>query len=299
MRPVKYTLAVLSALAALLLAWGLIEPYFIATEEREAEVPGLPAAWEGERVGLISDWQVGMWLDNTSTMRRSVDLLVEERPAAVLIAGDFVYGASDEPDEDIAKVEEFLRPLSEAGIPTYAVLGNHDYRMAWPDSSPNPRSAKRVSAALEGSGVRVLKNESVELPPPRGDSGGEPLHLVGIDARWPEKDRPQRALSQLPDGAPRLAMMHNPYSFPMFPADSAPLAMAGHTHGGQISIPFTPDWSYLAVLEEGETAVAGWVDDIGEPGNRLYVSRGIGFGLAPIRINCPPEVTLFTLHSSG
>jgi predicted MPP superfamily phosphohydrolase len=299
MRAVKYALAALGALAALLLAWGLVEPYFIVTEEEEAEIPGLPAAWEGERIGLISDWQIGMWLDNTYTVRRSVELMVEERPAAVLIAGDFVYGASDEPDEDLAKVEEFVRPLSEAGIPTYAVLGNHDYRMAWSDSPPNPGAAETMRATLEEAGVRVLKNESVELPSPRGGSGVEPLNLVGVGARWPDEDRPHRAFSGFSDDAPRLAMMHNPYSFSQFPAYSAPLAVAGHTHGGQVGIPFTPEWSYLASLKEGEAAVAGWIDDLGEQGNRLYVSRGIGFGLVPIRINRPPEATLFTLRSSG
>lgn len=81
MRALKYALAATGVLAALALAWGLAEPYFLAPEREEAEIPGLPAAWEGKRVGLISDWQIGMWLDNTPTMRRSVDRLVEERPA--------------------------------------------------------------------------------------------------------------------------------------------------------------------------------------------------------------------------
>lgn len=101
---------------------------------------------------MISDWQIGMWLDNTQAMRRSVKLLVEERPAAVLIAGDFVYGPSGD-EEDIAKVKEFVHPLTQAGIPTYAVLGNHDYRMAWPDVEPNFRAAERVCEALELAGI--------------------------------------------------------------------------------------------------------------------------------------------------
>ncbi len=173
----------------------MIEPYFIDTEEHVAEVPGLPAAWEGKRVGVISGWQIGMWLDNTPTMRRSVDLLVEERPAAVLIAGGFVYGPSDDEDEDLRKVGEFARPLTEAGIPTYAVLGNHDYRMAWPDVPPNPEAADRVRATLEAEGVGVLKNEAVALePPPNNDrsattAGDESLHRVGIGVRWPDEER--------------------------------------------------------------------------------------------------------------
>lgn len=79
----------------------MIEPYFIDTEEHNAEILDLPDAWDGKRVGVISDWQIGMWLDNTPTMRRSVELLVDERLELVLITGDFVYGRSDEQDEEI------------------------------------------------------------------------------------------------------------------------------------------------------------------------------------------------------
>lgn len=302
-RVAKY--AVLSTLGAvlLLLSWGLIEPYFIDTEEQTAEIPGLPASWEGQRIGVIADWQIGMWMDNTRTMRRSVELLVEERPAAVLIAGDFVYGPSDEEDDDIRKVQEFVRPLTEAGIPTYAVLGNHDYRMAYRDSEPNPRAAERVREALESEGVRVLKNEAVALEPPetpmgreRAAGGDEPLRLVGIGARWPNEDRPELALARVPDGAPRFVMMHNPNSFGAFPAGTAPVAVAGHTHGGQVRIPFLPEWSWLKIVEDDEIHVDGWIEGFGEPGNQLYVNRGIGFSVAPIRINCRPEVTLFTLR---
>jgi predicted MPP superfamily phosphohydrolase len=222
--------------------------------------------------------------------------LVEERPEAVLIAGDFVYGPSDDQDEDIRKVREFVRPLTEAGIPTYAVLGNHDYRMSYPYSEPKPQAAERVREALEASGVRVLKNEAVALEAPEETAGNEPLYLVGVGARWPNEDRPEVALSQVPDEAPRLVMMHNPSSFGAFPAESAPLAVAGHTHGGQVSLPGTPEWSYLVYVETDEVHVDGWIEGYGEPDNQLYVNRGIGFSVAPVRIAAMPEVTLFTLR---
>lgn len=149
-------------------------------------------------------------------MCRSVELLVEERPEVVLIAGDFVYGPSDDEDEDIRKVKEFVRPLTEAGLPTYAVLGNHDYRIAWPDVPPNPAAADRVRAALEVEGVGVLKNEAVALEPLPDDdqssttAGDESLHLIGIGVRWPNEDRPDTALSEVPNGAPRFVIIQVP-----------------------------------------------------------------------------------------
>lgn len=303
MKVIKLFLLGVLALLVTLIAWGLIEPYFLDTEEQVAEIPGLPAAWEGARVGVAADWQIGMWLDNTSTVRRSVDRLVEERPAAVLLTGDFVYGPSKEWDEDLRKVRRFARPLAEAGIPTYAVLGNHDYRMSWPDSDPNLRAAGRVRATLRAAGVRVLKNEAVPLEgpsdkPAESAARGGRLYLVGIGAHWPEEDRPKKALSGVPDGAPRLVMMHHPDSFALLPARSAPLAVAGHTHGGQVSLPGTPAWTWMTYAKKDKVHADGWIEGYGKSSNRLYVNRGIGFSVAPLRVSSRPEVTLFTLRGA-
>lgn len=69
--------------------------------------------------------------------------------------------------------------------------------------------------------------------------------------------------------------MHNPDTFPQLPAGSAPVAVAGHTHGGQIRVPFLPEWSYLSLVQEGEVHVDGWVaEEYGEAGNELYVIAG-------------------------
>ena len=92
--------------------------------------------------------------------------------------------------------------------------------------------------------------------------------------------------------------MHNPDSFEPLPSGTAPLAMAGHTHGGQVRLPFLPEWSWMTFAKEDEVHADGWIDGYGQPGNRLYVNRGIGFSIIPIRINCPPEITLFTLRLS-
>ncbi|HAA29437.1 MAG TPA: metallophosphoesterase [Cyanobacteria bacterium UBA8553] len=305
MKKIKYTLLGLLGIFGLLLFWGLLEPYLIDTEEEVAEIPGLPAAWEGKRVALIADWQIGMWLDNTSTIRRIVEQLIEERPAIVLIAGDFIYDPDKDPSEEINKAVEIVRSLPQAGIPTYAVLGNHDYGMKNKHAPPNEQLARQLHDALEAVGVQVLQNESVALTPSGNRNqttakmgGNAPLYLVGIGAHWPDRDQPKVALAPVPEGTPRLVMMHNPNSFEALPPNTAPLAVAGHTHGGQIRLPFTPEWSWLIFMREDEVHADGWIKGYGQPGNRLYVNRGIGFSIIPIRLNCPPEITLFTLRSS-
>ncbi len=301
MKLLKYLIAGVVGLVVLLVAWGLIEPYLLDIDEQRAEIPGLPPVWEGRRIGLIADWQIGMWMDNTDTVEESISRLIALRPALVLIAGDFVYGESHAEKEDIAKAKIFVRPLTEAGIPVYAVLGNHDYRMNKPHEEPNFEAAELLRQALESVGVHVLQNEAVALAHPgNGKPETEPadsevLYLTGVGARWPDQDHPQKALAQLPAQSARITMMHNPNTFPEFPPDSAPFAVAGHTHGGQIRIPFTESWSWMAIVKKDEVHVDGWIHEFGKPGNHLYVNRGIGFSRIPIRINCPPEITLFTL----
>lgn len=242
----------LACVLLLLLAYGvLVEPRLIEVKEETAITPGLPNEWDGQRVALIADLQIGMWWGNEETDRRIVDRIIKEKPALVLIAGDFVYKPTDEDEPSEVEREDthafqkevdgaaaIVRPLTAAGLPVYAVLGNHDYGMNHPDSIKNERLAAAVRQKLESIGVRVLENAALPLSLPN-DTNGKTLYLAGIGSRYARNDHPNRALAEIPGGAPRLAVMHNPDSFAAFPANTAPLALAGHTHGGQIRVPFT------------------------------------------------------------
>lgn len=289
----KYSTLGLLGILSILVVWGLLEPKFIDVEEETAIIPNLPPAWEGQRIGQVSDFQVGMWFDNTGTMRDSIKKLVEEKPAAVLITGDFVYHSLPDASEELSKVTEAIQPLIKANIPTYAVLGNHDYS----HKPALPELGKQVKDALEKIGVKVLKNQAVKIELPVIQESNQPLYLVGIGAYIAKNSDVNKALAELPNNSPRVVMMHNPASFAAFPPQTAPLAVAGHTHGGQIRLPFTPKWSYLSLIKGEEVYGDAWIKNYGEEGNNLYVNRGIGFSDVPIRINCAPEVTLFTLRS--
>ncbi|TDX27570.1 hypothetical protein DFO67_1132 [Modicisalibacter xianhensis] len=310
---IKYSLLLLVILVIALLVWGtFVAPYQIDYKEEQAEIPHLPSAWKDREIALIADFQVGMWLSNTETVKDIAERLAQRQPSAVLIAGDFIYHPiGDESREEIREELEkddvreviqelrhalsLLAPLTEAGIPVYAVLGNHDYAMKEPDDTRLEWLAQQVETTLEDVGIKVLVNESLPLPAPV-NTDGDPLYLVGIGSHYANNDAPQQALSQLPGDAARLVFMHNPDSFARFPEGSAPLAMAGHTHGGQIRLPWTSDWSWMAMLAKNDVHADGWVENYGKPGNRLYVNRGIGFSVIPVRLNAAPEVTLFTLQ---
>ena len=286
----------LLALVGVLLLWGLVEPYSIDEEHESVTIPNLPAEWEGRRIAVLADFQIGMWWANTGTIYRMVRRLVAEPPTAVLIAGDFVYKADDELEEVSARVAELLAPLTRAGIPTYAVLGNHDYSLDYPDDPINPRVAAAVEETLTAIGVRVLLNEAVPLVPGTGGSAGQALYLVGIGDEWAGEAHAERAMSRVPTGAARVVFMHNPRTFLALPAGSAPLAIAAHTHGGQVAVPFMRHWSWMSWVKGELVEPHGWAAASEEPpGNRLYVNVGVGFSDVPIRINAAPELTTFTL----
>ncbi len=305
-----------ACVVTLLLVWGIgIEPRWLEIKEETAELPNLPQSWEGKRIALFADLQVGMWLDNTDAVRSAVEHVIAARPAAALIAGDFVYNPTDdekgetereeflEVDEEIIEAVALIRPLVEAGIPTYAVLGNHDYGMMTREYVKNDYLARRLSEQLSTAGVRLLDNVAAQIASPSsGDSTNgnqnpsEALYVVGIGDKWAHNDRVGVALAQVPDDAARIALMHNPDSFSDFPPHAAPLALAGHTHGGQLRLPFLPDWSWMSLVQENAVYADGWITDFGFAGNHLYVNRGIGFSNFPVRINCRPELTFFTLR---
>ena len=296
MTVLKWIGGALLAVVVFLIVWGsLIEPRFLLDiQSHEAEVPNLPPAWEGHTVALLADLQVGMWMDNTGMVKEAVEEALEANSALVLIAGDFVY----KPDSAVVqKAVALLRPLLEAKVPVVAVLGNHDYSMMKEKSRGREAMARYLTSELAAAGVHVLENEAFSVARP---GSRETLYVAGIGSVWAKRSRPAAALADVPDGAPRVVLMHNPVAYRELPADAAPLALAAHTHGGQIRIPLTPSASWLSIARPREVIADGWAaKSVGAAGNRLYVNRGIGFSLVPLRIFCRPELTLFTLHGTG
>ena len=316
----RIAVALAVTLTALLIYGVAIEPRLILDEERqEVTIPGLPEAWNGAQIAVLSDLQVGMWLANTAMAERAVQRVVAARPAAVLLAGDFVYSESPAVPEQVDTVLDLLAPLLETTVPVVAVLGNHDYDIG---------AADELTAALTRRGVTVLRNEAVELAPPddggdlpedegaapdpsgsaatqdrtnvAGRPPGRQLYVVRVGPPRPGRADPRRALAGAPDDAPRVVLMHNPSTFPSLPSGSAPLAVAGHTHCGQIALPGLPAWSWIALRAEERVVTDGFAPaSYGEPGNRLFVTCGIGFSLVPIRIAAPPQVVLFELVAAS
>lgn len=270
----------------ILLGWAFAEPRLLLdVQETEATLPDLPDTWVGEEIAVLADFQIGMWMDNYDMVERAVAEAIRRRPKVALIAGDFVY----HPDSSkIRKAVRLVRPLADAETPVFAVLGNHDYALSSETDSVRTDLAGFLTDQLEAVGITVLENESVQL---------DGVYIVGIGSAWADRSRPQEALERVPEGAPRIVFMHNPIAYRDLPANSAPLSVAAHTHGGQLRVPFTPSESWLHIARPREVIADGWAaDSMGAAGNRVYVNRGIGFSIVPLRFRCTPELTMITLR---
>jgi predicted MPP superfamily phosphohydrolase len=296
----------LKVLAAVLFYGAAIEPRFVDRLDERGAVPNLPASWEHKQVAVFADLQVGMWWSNRDAARRLVDRVVEMHPAVVLLLGDYLYNPDDNNiQEQITEVLSIVKPLVEHRIPTYGVLGNHDYNLMNEHSEEENYYAHRIRLALDSAGVKMLDNQSVALAAPTGDSAVAPgdgasggvLYLVGVGDKWARNDRVDRALAQVPANAPRLVFMHDPDSFVKIPANEGPLVIAAHTHAMQVVVPWVSDWVWRHYFSDSGSGLEGWVSTPnGKAGNRIYVNRGIGFSYYPVRLNAVPELTVFTLE---
>src|SRR3954464_13477376 len=186
-------------LAAAVIYGTAIEPRILLREDHAAPIPALPAAWEGRQVAMFADLQIGMWWANTDAGRRAVGGTVKLKPALVLIAGDFVYKADDEVDPLMQQVLGLLQPLIDSKIPTYAVLGNHDYELMNEGSQMETAVARRVRFALDSAGIHMMDNRAAAVWAPGADSATSgPLYIVGVGDKWARNDSATAVLARLP-----------------------------------------------------------------------------------------------------
>jgi predicted MPP superfamily phosphohydrolase len=253
-------------------AWvGWIEPRRLATVRTTLHLPGWPHALDGLRVGLLSDLHAGAPHATLQAIRRAVDALNAERPDLVLLLGDYidshpVWGGRIAP-EGIAR--ELARLTAPRGVT--AVLGNHDWK----------QTGDRMWRALVAEGIEVLENQATDK---RG------FHVAGLaDLRLRRPDLPT-ALAHVPQASPVLLLAHDPDVFPYVPRRIA-LTVSGHTHGGQVAIPFVRRPAIPS--RHGERYARGHVT---EDGRHLYVTSGLGTSGLPFRALAPPEVVVLELR---
>lgn len=179
----RVTIAAALALVLLIIYGAAIEPRLILDHRRyEVPIPGLPEPWRGAEVAVVSELQLGMWWANTGMVERAVQDILRAEPDVVLLGGDFVYGRQLDVPAKVDELVGFLRPLVDRGIPTFAVLGNHDYTAG---------AVGELTQRFDEVGIEVLRNESVAVPREKTTAV---LHVVGVGAKRPGNSHPERVL---------------------------------------------------------------------------------------------------------
>lgn len=275
-RPAK-VLAFGSLLAVPLGMYGTyVEPYRLRAERATVALPPERRIAEPFTIGLLADLQFD---EVTEYEVAALDRLMVMRPDLIVLTGDLFQGTGADLRAEMTAIQAMLRRLSaSAGV--FAILGNVDH----------PALTRE---AYEGAGIRLLADEVTTVT-----VRGTPVMIGGLSWRCTSAAAVSTMLS-LESGSdetvPRLLLTHAPDALLMRSAPSRiDLALAGHTHGGQVRLPGLPP--PVTASQVPRAVGAGGLHVLN--GTQVYVSRGVGCerGQAPrVRLFCPPEITLLTV----
>jgi uncharacterized protein len=240
------------------------------TVEQVAIPPQAGDAEPGLTVALLSDLHIKGQGD-AQALARAVETVNALAPDLIVLAGDYVWRYAS----SITLATPVLAQL-RAPLGVWAVLGNHDL---WTDRDT-------VIAGLQEAGVRVLVNQGQPLT-----LGGASIYLAGLDDGMVGAPDLEQALAGHDGRAPVVLLFHEPdLGHEMVAQGKVWLHLAGHSHGGQVRLPgrgalILPPYAHR--YDMGLYPVGpGWT----------YVNRGLGTTSVPLRLNCPPEITLLHLH---
>ncbi len=240
------------------------------------------------KIAVISDLHVGPY-KSAAFVRRLVNQINALMPDIVLLDGDFVL-SSDVTPEDLQALAPLkdLHPISG----TYAVLGNQDhgiFRSLLPQTSPPPDRSTLIAEMLQSLGITVLENGHATI-----SLGTETLSIVGIDDPWAGKADIVSAFDNVLPNSPTILVAHNPDVVLDPLASRAQLIISGHTHGGQVRLPWIGALATLPIhipqkFDEGIFTL--------QSGSTLAITRGVGESGPRVRFFAPPEVMLLTVET--
>jgi len=248
----------------------MVERYLIVVRRHRIPVPRLPPAFTGWTLVHLSDLHHGA-LVPLSLMRYVVNKTNELTKDAVVCTGDYVHerGATGQIDA----VWPILSGLTAPGG-VYSILGNHDH---WADT-------ERSLHWLERSGQN-LRHRAVPI-----ERDGQRFWLAGAGDLWEDHMGLDALLADVPPGECRIMLAHNPDTADSDYSTPVDLFLSGHTHGGQVRLP----GGRAPVLPvENKAYTSGLVHS--PRGTPLFISRGIGWAVYPVRFNCLPEIAVLQL----
>jgi uncharacterized protein len=269
-RFLEQTAIALSATPFVAAAYGLFYGRLDTEVTRQrTRLARLPKSFEGFRIAQLSDFHISPYM-TADQIRRCVTITNELKADLVVMTGDYLLW-------DAAAQGEVVQVLAGLRAPygVFGCLGNHETITQTEDS---------ITRLFAAQGIRILRQDRAPI-----QLGDEMLNLIGIDDSQPDL----RVIKHLvmPD-AVNILLVHDqaPDGFNHAVEFGIDLTLAGHTHGGQLSLEFLRRGVCLARFES--PYVSGWYE---KSGGQLYVNRGIGTTMFPIRFGARPEITVLEL----
>lgn len=248
---------------------ALAEPFMLTIERREVVLRRLPRELDRFRIVQLSDLHLGP-LTSGDQLRRAVEVANNLNPDIIALTGDYI---SHERQYAAPCAEIVGRLRARCGV--FAVLGNHDH---WTD-------AALITDLFRAEGIKVLINEGM-----RFEKDGASFWLAGVDDTMVGLEDLPLALAGARADEMKLLLAHNPIILRRAARAGVDFVLSGHTHGGQVTI-------------RSERSASGrprrrLLRGLGRQGEtQIYVTRGLGTVILPIRYGCPPEVSLLELRS--
>jgi predicted MPP superfamily phosphohydrolase len=267
----RSALKALTAVAAGVVGGGVFHGYAFERHDlgltrTDLPISGLPAAFDGLRVGFVTDLHHSAMVA-LDEINRAVALVAAEQPDLVILGGDYVsYGDRRFAGPCADALGQLTAPLG-----VFAVLGNHD-------------DERFVPAALRSQRIAVLRDEWTTI-----SRRGQSFVLAGV--RFWTRTAADIASALAGSPAPVVLAAHDPRRLREAAALDVGGVLAGHTHGGQVVLPV------LGAVAARKFPIAAGRATRGS--TEMFVSRGVGTVILPVRINCPPEVALVTFRSRG
>jgi uncharacterized protein len=250
-----------------------IEPNWLEVNQMKIELPHLNSAFTGYRVVQLTDLHVGDGLQRAQ-LDKIVKVVNALNPDAIVLTGDFVTGQAERQAELLTSTLAKFHSRDR----TLAVLGNHD------TFNGNARS---VMTSISNAGVTLLYNSVYTT-----SRNGQTLSIAGVGDVWAQQDNLDRVISQLPPTGAAIMLAHEPdFADETAPSERFGLQLSGHSHGGQILLPFVPPQYPLLGQKypSGRYQVGKMIQ---------YTNRGVGFPGLHARFNCRPEISVFDLVGS-
>jgi predicted MPP superfamily phosphohydrolase len=271
------------------MAYGIISgAHDYRVRRVKVRLPNLPAAFDGIRVGHISDIHSGSFFNKTA-VKGGVEMLMKEKPDLVFFTGDLVNNQASEMKDYVNVFDKLKAPLG-----VFSVTGNHDYGdyHHWSSQAKKRQNFQDLMEVHERMGYRLLMNEHHILR-----EGAEQLVIIGNENWGGRGFAKYGKLAQAFQGAEeapvKLLLSHDPSHWdaqvrPEFP--EIDIMFSGHTHGFQFGVEIGDiKWS------PSQYAYKQW-SGLYQNGNQyLYVNRGFGYLGYPGRIGMPPELTIMEL----